>query len=107
MKTGNHHYFVLWEFQAKPEAKLPFERIYGPEGDWSVLFRQSPDYCGTQLFRDTEQPGRYITLDRWTSREAFHRFKANHVDDYEVFDRRCESLTSHESLIGEFDGQSD
>jgi heme-degrading monooxygenase HmoA len=100
----NHDYFVLWEFQVKPEAQRRFETIYGREGDWSLLFRQSPHYLGTQLFQDVERPGRYLTLDRWRSGEALHRFKTDHKADYDAFDKQCESLTRHESLIGEFEG---
>jgi hypothetical protein len=44
-------------------------------GNWLPSFRRSPDYYDTQLIRDMNQPGRYLTLDRWTSREAFGQFK--------------------------------
>ena len=100
------HYLVIWEFQVKPEAKLAFEQAYGPEGDWARLFSQSSDYRGTQLLRDSNRSGRYLTLDRWTSREAFHQFKQAHQADYDAFDQRCEAMTDNESLIGEFESLS-
>jgi heme-degrading monooxygenase HmoA len=103
MNSHSAHYLIIWEFQVKPEAKLAFEQAYGPEGDWAQLFSQSADYRGTQLLRDTNRPGRYLTLDRWASREAFHQFKQDHQADYDAFDQRCEALTSDESLIGEFE----
>lgn len=106
LNTHRPHYLVIWEFQVKPEAKLAFEQAYGPEGDWARLFSQSADYRGTQLLRDTNCPGRYLTLDRWTSRAAFHQFKQAHQADYDTFDQRCEALTDHESLIGEFESSS-
>ncbi|HMD16141.1 MAG TPA: antibiotic biosynthesis monooxygenase, partial [Terriglobales bacterium] len=99
MKTHSAHYLVIWEFQVKPEAKPAFEQAYGPAGDWARLFSQSPDYRGTQLLRDSNRSGRYLTLDRWTSREAFHQFKQAHQADYEAFDQRCKALTDNESLI--------
>ncbi len=61
---------ALWEFQVKPERISAFEEIYGPDGSWAQLFRSSPDYLGTELIRDFDRPGRYLTLDHWISRAA-------------------------------------
>lgn len=94
---------AVWEFQVKPEAVSAFEETYGPDGAWAQLFRQSPDYRGTELIRDLERPGRYLTLDHWTSREAFRRFKQDYHADYTVLDKRCENLTEDEALVGEFE----
>jgi hypothetical protein len=96
------HYLVVWEFLVKPEAQLAFEKIYGPAGDWALFFGQSPEYCGTQLLRDVDRSRLYLTLDHWTSSEALGQFKQTHRADYDAFDRQCESLTEHESLVGEF-----
>jgi hypothetical protein len=49
-------FVVLWEFQVKPEAIPTFEKIYGPDGAWAELFRQIPDYLGTELIRDLDHP---------------------------------------------------
>jgi heme-degrading monooxygenase HmoA len=102
MMTDNADFIVIWEFQVAPEAQPAFEKVYGPAGDWANFFRQSPDYRGTQLFRDLDRPGRYLTFDRWSSREALHQFKQAHRDRYDAFDTHCEGLTSRETLIGEF-----
>jgi hypothetical protein len=56
-------YIAVWEFQVKAECSVAFEEIYGPEGEWARLFRQSPNYLGTELIRDMNQTGRYLTLD--------------------------------------------
>jgi heme-degrading monooxygenase HmoA len=106
LNTHSAHYLVIWEFRVKPEAKLVFEQAYGAEGDWARLFSQSSDYRGTQLLRDSNRSGRYLTIDHWTSREAFRQFKQDHQADYDAFDQRCEALTDNESLIGEFESFS-
>jgi quinol monooxygenase YgiN len=93
---------AVWEFQVKPEAVSAFESIYGPDGAWAKLFRQSPDYRGTELIRDLERPGRYLTLDHWNSREALHRFKQEHNAEYAALDKQCESLTEREGFLGNF-----
>src|SRR6267378_2993635 len=99
----NSPFITLWEFHVKPECIVTFEEIYGPDGDWAQLFRQSPGYRGTELIRDLNRRGRYLTLDRWTSREALQRFKQEHQAAYSDLDKMCENLTEKEVLLGEFE----
>jgi len=101
--TRNPLFIVLWEFHVKPECLIKFEETYGPEGGWAQLFRQSRDYLGTELIHDFNQRGRYLTLDRWTSREALQRFKQEHQTAYLDLDKICEDLTEKEVLLGEFE----
>lgn len=97
------NYLAIWEFEIKPESRAQFEEIYGPDGAWARFFGQSPDYLGTKLTRDLTRPRRYLTLDYWTSREAFHGFKRAHAAEYETLDRQCKSLTEREVMVGEFE----
>jgi quinol monooxygenase YgiN len=99
----HRHYFALWEFQVNPESITTFELTYGSEGAWAQLFRQSPDYLGTDLVRDLDHPGRYVTLDRWTSRDCLRRFKQEHQSAYADLDKQCESLTGKETFLGDFE----
>jgi quinol monooxygenase YgiN len=101
MPTGPT-FVALWEFQVKPDSISAFEKVYGPNGAWAQLFRQSPDYLGAELIRDLDHPGRYATLDRWTSREALHEFKQAHRSAYQQLDQQCESLTEREDFLGDF-----
>lgn len=94
---------ALWEFHVKPEKISAFEQIYGPDGAWATLFRSSLDHRGTELIRDLDRLGRYLTLDHWTSPEAFRRFKQDHQGEYAALDKLCESLTEKETLIGNFE----
>jgi heme-degrading monooxygenase HmoA len=59
-----------------------FERTYGAEGDWAGFFKQGRGYIGTELLRDVEQPGRYLVVDRWETREAYNDFVEAHRDEY-------------------------
>ena len=60
----------------------PFERVYGADGGWAAFFRQGRGYIGTELLKDVEQPGRYLVVDRWESREAYNAFVESHRDEY-------------------------
>jgi heme-degrading monooxygenase HmoA len=97
------YYLIIWEFQIKPGLAAEFELIYGSNGAWATLFRKSPEYLGTELVRDLARPGRYLTLDRWTSREALQQFKEENANDYAALDQQCERLTEAETFVGEFE----
>jgi heme-degrading monooxygenase HmoA len=96
-------YLAIWEFEIKPQSRTQFEKIYGPDGAWAHLFRRSTEYRGTKLIRDLTHPGRYLTLDCWSSREAFHAFKREHANEYATLDQQCECLTERETMVGEFE----
>jgi heme-degrading monooxygenase HmoA len=80
-----------------------FERVYGPDGDWSRFFRTGAGYVGTELLRDLETPGRYLVVDRWEGREAYDAFVAANRDAYM---RRVDETTFHyaqELRLGTFE----
>jgi heme-degrading monooxygenase HmoA len=95
-------YVVIWEYQVKAERLAEFEEIYNAEGTWVQLFQKGTGYLGTELLRDSQQSGRYITIDRWVSSEAYNSFKANWQTEYKELDARCGNLTEHESFLGIF-----
>ena len=96
-------FVILWEFRAKEGREKEFETIYGPHGDWALLFRRSDAYRLTELWADPGQPRRFLTLDRWESREAYESFRSQCLPEYEALDRRCEALTDGEVHLGSFE----
>jgi hypothetical protein len=97
-------FLIIWQFDVFPECAAAFEQEYGPDGTWAVFFQRSPDYLGTRLFRDTSAPGRYLTLDAWTSEEAFGRFERENVAEYQALDVGFERLTTRETRLGTLTG---
>lgn len=96
-------HLILWEFRPRPGSEREFEIAYGPRGEWAAFFAKGEGYLDTQLFRDLLDSSRYLTLDRWVSRDAFEAFRRLHAEAYEALDRRCEELTSHEAALGAFE----
>ncbi len=95
-------FVILWEFEVKPGSEPAFERVYGPQGDWVLLFRSDPHYQMTRLLRDTSRPGIYCTMDFWDSAAAYENFKNIHREAYQALDRATQSLTLHERHLGSF-----
>jgi quinol monooxygenase YgiN len=102
MKNHMTTYVLIWEFQVRAGKETDFERVYGPQGDWVRFFVQSADYLGTELHRDANTKGRYVTIDRWNSREAYETFRSRHGAEYQELDARCEELTERETPLGAF-----
>jgi len=93
---------ILWEFQAKKGREPEFERAYGPAGDWARFFQRGEGYLGTTLLTGESGRGRYLTLDRWTSRGAYEAFRDANAAEYAALDRRLEALTERETWLGAF-----
>jgi heme-degrading monooxygenase HmoA len=95
-------YVIIWEYQVKAERVTEFEGIYAAEGAWAQLFQRHLGYLGTELLRDSDQPRRYITIDRWVSAEAYNSFQLKWQEEYKELDARCENLTERELFLGTF-----
>ena len=95
-------FVVVWQFEIAEDKVAGFEAAYGTDGAWAQLFRTSPEYLGTELLRDAYVPGNYLTIDRWSSEQAFRAFRKDHDGEYEVLDRKCDALTGRETRVGAY-----
>jgi hypothetical protein len=91
-------YVIVWRFLTNAPAE--FERHYGPAGTWVQLFRRSSDFVRTDLLRSNEG---YLTLDWWASRASYDAFRGEHAAEYGEIDVLCESITTFEEKIGEYE----
>ena len=96
-------FVALWEFEVKPGREERFENAYGPGGDWVRLFRSDLSYQETRLLRDPIRPAIYLTLDFWSSRQAYEKFLAEHRAEYTALDATSEGLTASERRVGWYD----
>jgi quinol monooxygenase YgiN len=95
--------YILWEFTAELGHRDEFETAYGTDGLWARFFRRDPSYRETVLIKDSEQPGRYLTIDVWEDKDSYLRFKDRFAGDYQTIDKECEKLTGAERQIGIFE----
>lgn len=95
-------YVYIWEYLVRPETVDSFREAYGPDGEWVALFRRAAGYVRTELYRDLDDPHRYITVDSWESRQAYERFRQSFAGEFEDLDARCEALTLQEVRLGHF-----
>jgi heme-degrading monooxygenase HmoA len=93
---------IVWEFRVRSERIADFLAAYCPGGDWDRLFRRGEGYLSTELLRDQRDDSRFLTIDRWASREARDGFHLRFQQEYDALDRKCEELTLEETPIGDF-----
>ena len=94
---------IVWEFYVKPGREAEFEWHYGPEGTWVKLFRKAKEFVRTDLLRDPEIHGRYLTVDCWSDLGAYGSFKENFAAEYQRVDAQMEALTQAEAKLGTFE----
>jgi heme-degrading monooxygenase HmoA len=100
--SGELGYLAVWQFRPRPGAEQRFEEAYGPLGPWARLFARAEGFVRTELNRDLKDSRRYLTLDFWTSKEAYESFRARYAAEYAAIDQECEALTDEEKPLGEF-----
>ncbi len=95
-------YCYVWSYVVRPECLPAFRTAYGPDGDWVRLFQRDPEYIRTNFLGDLENPTRFMTIDFWTSREAFLSFRDRFRSEFEALDKSFDRLTVQESHLGDF-----
>lgn len=95
-------YVYIWEFEVPQRTQAEFLRHYGPEGTWASLFRRGAGYCETILLHDQAKPTRFVTIDRWLSREHHNAFLREYRSEYDRVDRDCQALTQREQSLGSY-----
>ena len=95
-------FVVIWEYDVHEGSQAAFEALYGSDGEWVALFREYDGYAGTQLLRAIGHPNRFMTIDHWSSPEAYAAFLTASKPRYEQIDARGDALTIAERRIGAY-----
>ena len=93
---------IVWAFTVASEQRAAFEAAYGTAGPWADLFRRAAGFIETRLLCDLDCPGHYLTIDRWSSKEAFLAFERDFSVAYARLDRELEGTSESERRVGVF-----
>ena len=96
-------FVIVWEFRVKHDRLAEFKDAYKADGEWARLFRKASGFVETELWRDRDDRARFITVDKWNSRDDFDAFRVKYDADYLAIDARTEHFTDAEERIGEFE----
>lgn len=95
-------YLRIWIFRPRPERLAEFLAVYGPEGDWTQLFRSARGFLGTELVQSATDPGLYLTIDRWDDDRSWEAFTSSQLRAYAALDKASNALTLEEREIGTY-----
>ena len=94
---------LVCEFDAQPNRVAVLEGISATHGRWAEFFKQSADYVGTELYKNTSDPNRFVAVDVWRSRVAYEAFRKANAVEYSALDEWCRQLLTHERMLGSTD----
>jgi heme-degrading monooxygenase HmoA len=92
-------YVIVWEFLVGEGQAGHFEEANRAGGVWPRFFSQHAGYLGSEVLRDGR---RYLTLDRWISRDAYEQFRDAQRAEYDRIDRRLAGISESERHLGSF-----
>ncbi len=93
---------IIWEFIARKDRLQEFVSAYRSDGAWAHLLRQAEGFRGTELLRGSQDPTRFLTVDRWETAACFERFQERFGAQYKELDARLGALTLSEKPLGTF-----
>lgn len=93
----------IWQYRAREDKLAEFRAEYGTSGAWVSLFRGANGYVATELVQSVADPLEFVTIDRWTSREAWESFLGANERAYRALDEACAQLTAEERALGSFE----
>ena len=90
---------IMWQFDVKDERKAEFEELYGANGEWATMNRQTRSYLGTSFLRDQNRSSRYIVIEYWSEMVVYEQHKTYRSDAITAFEtRRAELVEGFEPL---------
>ena len=66
---------VIWHFDVKMGREEEFEKLYGPDGDWTALNRRTRSYLGSSFLNDQNRPGRYLLIEYWSEMLVYEQHR--------------------------------
>jgi len=90
---------IMWQFDVKKGREKDFENLYGVDGDWTALNRQTRSYLGSSFLRDQNQSSRYLVIEYWSEMLVYEQHRASRsamIDSIEA--RRAELIDVVEPL---------
>jgi quinol monooxygenase YgiN len=89
----------VWRYQVPADMREEFEREYGTEGSWAVLFATAEGFVETALYRDARSSTTYLIVDRFVSEQAWLAFRTANDAAYTAIGERLAHLTAEQEEL--------
>jgi quinol monooxygenase YgiN len=78
---------VVWQFDVKKGREEEFEKLYGADGEWTAVNRQTRSYLGSSFLKDQNRPTRYLLIEYWSEMLVYEQHRkslAAKIDALEI-----------------------
>lgn len=93
---------VVWQFDVKKGREREFEKLYGVDGDWTALNRQTRSYLGSAFLRDQAQSSRYLLTEYWSEMVVYEEHRTSRSALIESIEARRAELVETVQPLGIF-----
>ena len=93
---------IMWQFDVKSGQETEFELLYGVDGEWAAMNRQTRSYLGSSFLRDQNRPSRYIVIEYWSEMLVYEQHRAYRSDTMASLEGRSTALVESVQPLGIF-----
>ena len=93
---------IMWQFDVKNGRDTEFEQLYGVDGEWTAMNRQSRSYLGTSFLHDQNRLSRYIVIEYWSEMIVYERHQASRSAMVDTLKGRSATLVESVEPLGIF-----
>ena len=90
---------VIWQFDVKQGREKEFEKLYGADGEWTALNRQTRSYLGSSFLQDQNRSSRYLVIEYWSEMLVYEKHRESRLAKIDAIDtQRAELVEAMEPL---------
>ena len=93
---------ILWRFTVKNGHETEFEQLFGTDGEWNVMNRQTRSFLGSSFLRDQNQESRYILIEYWSEMVVSEQHRTYRSDAIGSIEERRDALVESVEPLGIF-----
>jgi hypothetical protein len=93
---------IMWQFEVKQGREHDFEALYGVEGEWTTMNRQTRSYLGSSFLRDQNQSSRYILIEYWSEMLVYEQHRSYRSPARLAFEERRKTVIESVEPLGIF-----
>lgn len=90
----------MWQFDVKKGREKEFEALYGVDGDWTALNRQTRSYLGTSFLQDQNRTSRYVVIEYWSEMIVYEQHRTSRSGKFESIEARSAELVDAVEPLG-------
>jgi hypothetical protein len=93
---------IMWQFEVKNGRETEFEQLYGADGEWTAMNRQSRSYLGSSFLRDQNRSSRYIIVEYWSEMVVYEQHRTYRSAAIASFEERRTAVVESSEPLGVF-----